>query len=107
MARDVKDDDKDFCKYIRDKRKTRGNVDPLLDEMEDLAIQDMEKIEVLNVSFTSVFTSKTSLQESQAPETRGKGWSKQYVSLVEEDQAREYLSKLDLHKSMSPDGMHP
>ncbi|KFV81143.1 RNA-directed DNA polymerase from mobile element jockey, partial [Struthio camelus australis] len=27
--------------------------------------------------------------------------------LIEEDQVRDYLSKLDTHKSMGPDGMHP
>ncbi|KFV78878.1 hypothetical protein N308_07568, partial [Struthio camelus australis] len=27
--------------------------------------------------------------------------------LVEEDQVRDLLSKLDIHKSMGPDGMHP
>ena len=27
--------------------------------------------------------------------------------MVEEDQVREYLSSLDIHKSMGPDGMHP
>lgn len=32
----------------------------------------LEEAEVLNVFFTSIFTSKTSL-ESQLPETRGKG----------------------------------
>jgi len=26
---------------------------------------------------------------------------------VEEEQIREYLSKLDIHRSMDPDGMHP
>ena len=26
---------------------------------------------------------------------------------MEEDQVRDYLSKLDIHKSMGPDGMHP
>ncbi|GAB0209465.1 mitochondrial enolase superfamily member 1 [Grus japonensis] len=63
--------------------------------------QDMEKAEVLNAFFTSVFTSKTSFQESQVPETTGKDWSK------EEDQVRESLSKLDVHKPTGPDGMHP
>jgi len=28
-------------------------------------------------------------------------------SLVDEDLVREYLSKMDLHKSRGPDGMHP
>ncbi|KFP54076.1 RNA-directed DNA polymerase from mobile element jockey, partial [Cathartes aura] len=27
--------------------------------------------------------------------------------LVEEDQVREHLNELDIHKSMGPDGMHP
>ncbi|KAK4807014.1 LOW QUALITY PROTEIN: hypothetical protein QYF61_000343 [Mycteria americana] len=39
---------------------------------------------------------KTSLQESQAPEARGKVWSKEDVPLVEEDLVREYLSKPDV-----------
>ncbi|KAK4806752.1 hypothetical protein QYF61_005548 [Mycteria americana] len=61
----------------------------------------MEKAEVLNAFFTLVFTSKTSLQESQVPETRGKGWSKEDVPLVEEAQVREYLSKLDIQCTLS------
>ncbi|GAB0185935.1 mitochondrial enolase superfamily member 1 [Grus japonensis] len=105
LAWDVKDNKKGFYKYIGDKRKTRENVGPLLNEMGDLVTLNMEKAELLNAFFASVFTSKTELQESQVPENRGKGWSKQVVPLVEEDQVRGYLSKLD--KSMGPDGMHP
>ncbi|KAK4828542.1 hypothetical protein QYF61_027218 [Mycteria americana] len=40
------------------------------------------------------------------PRDRGKGWSKEDVPLVEQDQVRKYFSKLDIHKSMGPDGMH-
>ncbi|GAB0208674.1 hypothetical protein GRJ2_003333100 [Grus japonensis] len=86
LERDVKGNKKDFSKYIGDKRKARENVGPLLNEAGDLVTQDMEKAEVLNTVFASVFTSKTSLQESQVPETRQKDWSKEDVSLVEEDQ---------------------
>ena len=80
---------------------------PLLNEMGDLVTQDMEKADVLNAFFASAFTSKTGLQESQVPATRGKGWIKDDVPLVEEDQVKEYLSKLDTHKPMDPDGMQP
>ncbi|GAB0187540.1 mitochondrial enolase superfamily member 1 [Grus japonensis] len=65
------------------------------------------KPEVLNTFFASAFTIKINLQESQVPETKGKGWSKGDVPLMEEDQAREYFNKLVIHKSMGPDGVHP
>lgn len=63
------------------------------------------KVKVLNTVPSSVFTSRTGLQKSRGPETR-KGWSTEDVLLVEEDQARKYLSTLDIHESMHPDGMH-
>ncbi|KAK4831130.1 hypothetical protein QYF61_015433 [Mycteria americana] len=86
LSRDVKGNKKDSFKYMSDKRKTRENVGPLLNEMGDLVTQDMEKAEELNAAFALVLTSQTGLQESRIPETRGKGWSKEYVPLVEEDQ---------------------
>ena len=107
LVRDVKGSKKGFSKYIADERKTRENTGPLLKETRDLVTQDMGKAEVLNAFFALVFTSTTGLQESQVPETKGKIWSKADVPLVEEHQVGEYLSKLDLQKSIGPDGMHP
>ncbi|GAB0205041.1 mitochondrial enolase superfamily member 1 [Grus japonensis] len=54
-----------------------------------------------------VFTAKASPQDSQTLEVREKVWRKEDFPLVEEDQVREHLGKLDTHKSMGPDGMHP
>ncbi|KFV97213.1 hypothetical protein N327_03267, partial [Fulmarus glacialis] len=56
LARDIKGNKKSFYRYMADKRKTRENVGPLWNKMGDLVTQDMEKVEVLNDFFASVFT---------------------------------------------------
>jgi len=71
------------------KRKTRKNTGPWLNKTGDVVLQDMEKAQVMNAAFASVFASKPCFQESQVPEMTGKGWSKKGLSLVEEDQAKE------------------
>ena len=67
LARDVKDNKKGVSKCISNKRKARENVGPLLNGAGNLVTQDMEKVEVLNIFSTSVFTGKTSLQASGRP----------------------------------------
>lgn len=57
--------------------------------MGELVEQDSENAEVLNAFFVSLFTRNIGLQESKFPEARQKGWSKEAVLLVEEDQVRE------------------
>lgn len=58
-AKVIKDDKNGFYKDIRDKRKTRDNVGPLLKGKGDLATQDSEKDEVLNAFFAFIFASRT------------------------------------------------
>lgn len=72
-----------------------------------LVPQSMETAEVPNAFITSVFTRNNGLSGSSGPETRTKGWNKEDVSSVEKDQITKYLRKLDLCKSMDPDGIHP
>ncbi|PKU32129.1 rna-directed dna polymerase from mobile element hypothetical protein [Limosa lapponica baueri] len=45
--------------------------------------------------------------ESQTLETRGKVWREEDFPSVREDLVRDHLAKLDIHKSVGPDGMHP
>lgn len=54
----------------------------------DLVTCDMKETEVPKAIFTSVFTSKTHIQKSEGPETKGKVLSKEGLSLLEEDQVR-------------------
>ncbi|GAB0204864.1 mitochondrial enolase superfamily member 1 [Grus japonensis] len=107
LARDVKDNKKGFFKSISSKRKTRENVGPLLNEVGALVTEDTEKTELLSAAFASIFTAKAGPQESQTLEVREKVWRKEDLPSVEEDRVREHLGKLNIHKSMGPDGMHP
>ncbi|KAJ7423074.1 rna-directed dna polymerase from mobile element jockey-like [Pitangus sulphuratus] len=99
-VRDVKDK-KGFFKDISSKWKTRENVGLLLNEVSALVMKDTEKL--LNATFVSVFTDKTSPQKSQTLEEREKIWRKEDFPLVKEDQVRDHLCKLDIHKSMGPE----
>ncbi|GAB0202805.1 mitochondrial enolase superfamily member 1 [Grus japonensis] len=107
LARDVKDNKKGFFKYINSKRKTRENVGLLLNEVGTLVMEDTEKEELLNAFFALVFTAKDGPQETSTLEVGEKVWRKEDFPLIEEDQVRDHLGKLDTHKSMGPDGMHP
>ncbi|GAB0176707.1 mitochondrial enolase superfamily member 1 [Grus japonensis] len=105
LARDVKDNKKSFCRYVSEKRRMRENVGPLRNETGDLVTQDMEKAEVLNDFFASVFTGKCLSHTAQV--TEGRDWENAELPAVGEDQVREYLRNLKVHKSMGPDEMHP
>ncbi|GAB0178198.1 mitochondrial enolase superfamily member 1 [Grus japonensis] len=105
LARDIKDNKKSFYRYVSEKRKTRENVGPLWNEMGDLVTQDMEKAEVLNDFFASVFTGKCLSHTAQV--TEGRDWENAEPRTVGEDQVREYLRNLKVHKSMGPDELHP
>ncbi|GAB0203064.1 mitochondrial enolase superfamily member 1 [Grus japonensis] len=104
LARDVKDKKKSFYRYVSDKRRTRENVGPLWNETGNLVTQDMEKAEVFNDFFASVFTGKCLSHTAQVPE--GRDWENEEPSTAGEDQVREYLRNLKVHKSVGPDEMH-
>ena len=80
---------------------------PLQNETGSLVTQDMEKAEVLNDFFASVFTGKYSSHTAQVTEGKGRDWENEEPPTVGEDQVREYLRNLKVHKSMGPDELHP
>jgi len=49
-------------------------VGPLWKETRDLVTCDMEKVEVLNDFFASVFTGKCSSHTAQVTESKGRNW---------------------------------
>ncbi|GAB0180075.1 mitochondrial enolase superfamily member 1 [Grus japonensis] len=76
--------------------------------MGDLITQDMEKAEVLyDFFFASFFTGKCSSHTTQVTEGKGRDWENAEPPTVGEDQVRDHLRNLKVHKSMGPDEMHP
>ncbi|GAB0185928.1 mitochondrial enolase superfamily member 1 [Grus japonensis] len=73
--------------------------------MGGLVTQDMEKAEVLNDFFASVFTGECLSHTAQV--TEGRDWETAEPPTGGEDQVREYLRTLRVHESMGPDEMHP
>lgn len=69
---EVKDNRKDFFRYISSKRKTTKNVSPLQNEVNALVREDTEKEEIVNVFFDSVLT-KTKPRGSQSLGIRSVG----------------------------------
>lgn len=80
MVADVKGKKRGIYKYINGERKIEENMVLLLNESGVLATQDWETDEVLNAFFTSVFTSKRSLQKFKDLETRGKSGARKTYS---------------------------
>ncbi|CAM5103935.1 unnamed protein product [Natator depressus] len=104
LARDVKSNKKGFFRYVGNKKKAKESVGPLLNEGGNLVTEDVQKANVLNAFFASVFTNKVSSQTAALGITT---WGVDGQPSVEKEVVRDYLEKLDVHKSMGPDELHP
>ncbi|CAM5145543.1 unnamed protein product [Natator depressus] len=103
LARDVKSNKKGFFRYVSNKKKVKKSVGPLLNEGGNLVTEDVEKANVLNAFFASVFMNKVSSQTTALGSTAWEGGGQ---PSVKEEVIRDYLEKLDVHKSMGPDALH-
>ncbi|CAM4581387.1 unnamed protein product [Caretta caretta] len=104
LARDVKSNKKVFFRYVSNKKKVKESVGPLLNEGGNLVTEDVEKANVLNNFFASVFTNKVSSQTTALGST---AWGGGDQPTVEKEVVPDYLEKLDEHKTMGPDALHP
>ncbi|PKU40245.1 hypothetical protein llap_9450 [Limosa lapponica baueri] len=82
LARDIKNNKKKFYRYVRDKGKTGEVVGPLQKETGDLVTQDMDKAELPNNFFASVFTGKGSNRTAQVTEDKNRGSANEELPTV-------------------------
>ncbi|PKU40134.1 hypothetical protein llap_9557 [Limosa lapponica baueri] len=94
LARDVKDNKKNFYSYIRDKGKTREAVGPLRKETGHLVTQNMDKAELLNDFFASLFTGKGSNRTAQVTEGKNRDSENEEPPTVQEEEVRDLLRNL-------------
>jgi len=66
--------------------KTRENISTLWKEVGDLVTWDMEKAEILNDFFASVFTGKSSSHTTQVTEDKDRDWENEELPTVGEDE---------------------
>lgn len=67
LARDTKNSNKGFYRYIGEKRKAKECVPPLRNDKEKLTTTDIEKAEILKKFFSSVFTGSKNSHISHIP----------------------------------------
>ncbi|RMC20216.1 hypothetical protein DUI87_01062 [Hirundo rustica rustica] len=105
-ARTVEDNKNSFPEYIYSKRQSRNNIIPLQDEDGHLRNRDMEKADVFNTFFASVFNAGDGSRGSECPELGNHGCENDKLP-VDPELMWEPLLQLYSDKSMGPDGIHP
>ena len=100
-ARDVKNSKKGFYRYIGRRRQAKESVPPLINETGKLASSDMEKAEVLNKCFASVFTGGQVSYVCQYPEAPGEGERSRFHPTVTVEQVQDRLMKWDVYREVA------
>jgi len=118
LTRNAKNNMKGFCRDVNQKRKVKQSVHsislpaatpppPIMKKNGNLVSTDEAKAEVLNKIFASVFTDNLSPLTSAIDRLQDGDQGGKAPLTIRENQVREHLRNLNIHKSMGPDEMHP
>ena len=105
IASEIKENPKQFWKYVSRKTKSKSKIASLLNSDGDLKTDDLSKAEILNKQFASVFTKEDT---SSIPSI---DIDKPDIKVMEEicvsnSTITKYLKKLNISKSCGPDGIN-
>ena len=106
LANDIKSNPKPFYRYFNSSRKVQSKVGLLKDGNGKLQTDDQKMAEILNSTFTSVFTVED-MSNIPNPVQLFSGNSPLSDFVVTEDMVMEKLNALDPSKSPGPDQIHP
>ena len=107
IARDAKKNPKRFWQYCQSKTTLRSGISPLLKDRADkssIVSKDVEKAEVLQTQFCSVFTHEG---DEPLPEFPSRCDNKIDHIHIDESLVLKKLKALNVTKSAGPDGVHP
>ena len=105
VIQNVKVDPKGFWGYVREKTKSKIMVSDLKDSKGEMVSGDLEKADLLNTFFASVFVNKP---PGQLPLFDIRYHGRPVTSLKTEIQVlTKQLKNLNVSKAMGPDGCHP
>ncbi|PKU47605.1 rna-directed dna polymerase from mobile element jockey-like [Limosa lapponica baueri] len=101
FARDAKNNQNDFYRYVSKKRKVKESV--LLLMSSKLVTTDKEKAEVLKNLFASIFSDNLSSHTSGVDVPQGRDWGSKLPAMVREDQVCDHLRNLNIWKTVRPE----
>uniref|UniRef100_A0A8D0DX11 Reverse transcriptase domain-containing protein n=1 Tax=Salvator merianae TaxID=96440 RepID=A0A8D0DX11_SALMN len=105
IAREAKNNKKGFWGYVRSKRKVKEAIGPLQNEKGDLVKNNIQKAELLNSYFASVFSQKGK-ETSVGLHCAVQGIRESRLCM-DKKKVREHLANLNVFKSPGPDELHP
>lgn len=106
LARDVKNNDNGFYRYMNQKRQATERIPPRINEKGEQVTTDMEKAEVLHEFFASIVAGSQDSQISYISEPLGRKWGSKLPPTVRAEQIRDCLTRLSVNKSIGPDAMY-
>ena len=94
-------------KYVNSKKGRTDHIGPIKNEEGHLVTKDGEMATVLNLFFSSVFTSESGGFSNQNCSVYPHDKTQEAPPWLTEDRIKIRLEKLNINKSPGPDGLHP